>query len=229
MFNALKQLALHFLYPVKKKEAHEFNYWKQRFDAETELANDHFEFFYTTHFGFKKEFYDDKVIVDIGCGPRGSLEWADNTKRRIGVDPLAEQYKELGTGRHAMEYLSCPAEKISLPSETCDAVFSFNSLDHVSSVQGVLNEVERLLKPNGLFMLLVEVNQTPTSCEPHELNAKDIIETLVGRMQCLQLAHFKPIPGQGMYPSIQANLTVASPERCTEKGYLSAKFCKLDV
>lgn len=226
MLSKIKQLLVRFLYPVKWKESSELRYWQERFKAESKLANDHYEFFYTHHFGFTKEFYDDKVIVDVGCGPRGSLEWANNAMRRIGVDPLADRYKELGADQHAMEYFACPAENIPLESETCDAIFSFNSLDHVENVDAVLNEINRLLKPGGVFLLLVEVNQKPTACEPHELSARGILDALQDRMDCLELAHFEPGGNQSMYDSIKANKTVEGPENCTEVGYLSAKFSK---
>jgi len=39
------------------------------------------------YFGLSKDFYKGKKILDIGCGPRGSLEWADMTLERVGLDP----------------------------------------------------------------------------------------------------------------------------------------------
>jgi len=79
------------LMPTNWKEANELYYWRQRKNAEGTLSNAHYKDFYTIHFGLPESFYERKVILDIGCGPRGSLEWADMALRRIGLDPLAAE------------------------------------------------------------------------------------------------------------------------------------------
>ena len=58
--------------PVRWKEFNELNYWKQRKKAEGILSNSHYKHFYTTHFGLEDSYYNNKIILDIGCGPRGS-------------------------------------------------------------------------------------------------------------------------------------------------------------
>ena len=97
------------LIPTKWKEFNELLYWKSQNFNEGVLKNDHYEYFYTTHFGINKSFYDRKIIMDVGCGPRGSLEWAKNSKRKIGLDPLANDYLKLGVDKHSMEYISSPS------------------------------------------------------------------------------------------------------------------------
>lgn len=57
-------------------------------------------------FGLDNDYYNGKKILDIGCGPRGSLEWADKAKERIGLDPLVDDYVKLGTDKHMMNYVS---------------------------------------------------------------------------------------------------------------------------
>ena len=37
---------------------------------------------FTRRVGIEKDFYHNKKILDIGCGPRGSLEWADMAAER---------------------------------------------------------------------------------------------------------------------------------------------------
>ena len=73
---------------MTKGEA-ELNYWLGRYNDEKNVfINYHYEYFYTEHFHLAKEDFTGKRILDIGCGPRGSLEWADNALVRIGIDPL---------------------------------------------------------------------------------------------------------------------------------------------
>ena len=64
-------------------------YWRSRKAAEGVLTNSHYEFFFTAYFGSSADFYSGKRIFDVGCGPRGSLEWAEMTAERVGTDPLA--------------------------------------------------------------------------------------------------------------------------------------------
>ncbi|NIQ15431.1 MAG: hypothetical protein GTO02_13850, partial [Candidatus Dadabacteria bacterium] len=63
---------------LKKEKTHyEFAYWEERKKAEGILGNQHYEYFYTLHFNLNAISYNRKSILDIGCGPRGSLEWAN--------------------------------------------------------------------------------------------------------------------------------------------------------
>ena len=59
-----------------QKAESELAFWQDRLKQQGELTNDHYETVYTTRFGLEKAFYRGKKILDIGCGPRGSLEWA---------------------------------------------------------------------------------------------------------------------------------------------------------
>ena len=59
---------------VRAKEKAELRYWRGRVDAEGELANDQYQAAFCDRYGLDPSFYDGKRILDIGCGPRGSLE-----------------------------------------------------------------------------------------------------------------------------------------------------------
>lgn len=211
--------------PTAWKQANELHYWRRRKNTEGILSNAHYKHFYTTHFGLAESFYENKVILDIGCGPRGSLEWADMASRRIGLDPLAAEYRKLGADLHQMEYISSPAETIPLGDSACDVVFSFNSLDHVESVERVVAEIKRIVRVGGLFLLLVEINHPPTSCEPHELNPGELLRLLEPEFICGELRVYEPV-APGIYESIQANVKRDDPFR-SEKGFMSASFSRV--
>ena len=66
-------------------------------------------------FDLEPSFYEGKRILDIGCGPCGSLEWADMAAERVGLDPLVPQSMELGAKKHEMTYVAAPSEKIPFP------------------------------------------------------------------------------------------------------------------
>lgn len=52
-------------------------------------------------------------VLDVGCGPRGSLEWADRARVRVGLDPLVDAYRELGVADHAMGYVAADPRRRS--------------------------------------------------------------------------------------------------------------------
>ena len=151
------------------KHSRELDFWKSRKEAEGQLGNSHYEYYYTTHFGIERQFYRDKRILDIGCGPRGSLEWADMAAERIGLDPLVSAYRKLGIDRHRMKYCSGHSERIPFPDAYFDVVTSVNSLDHVDDVKKTIQEITRVTKPYGIFLVVVEVNHRVRVCEPHKL------------------------------------------------------------
>jgi ubiquinone/menaquinone biosynthesis C-methylase UbiE len=117
-----------------------------------------------------ERFFEGKVVLDIGPGPLGFPD-ACPARVSIGVDPLAEQYREHGLlleGSDAI-YLSVGAESIPLTSAGVDVVVARNSLDHVDDPQAVLSEARRLLRPGGTLILNFDVGHAPTATEPHTL------------------------------------------------------------
>lgn len=151
------------------KELVEISYWKYRSFMEGSLSNSHYEFFYTSFFNLSRSFYTDKRILDIGCGPRGSLEWATMAAERIGVDPLADKYLKLGAARHSMTYTKAYLENLPFPDNHFDVVCSFNSLDHVEDLRKSALEISRVVKQGGLFLLIVDIHNYPTPTEPLSL------------------------------------------------------------
>ena len=152
------------------KELYELAYWKVRKWREPVLTNDHYEPLFTTWIGLDRSHYNDKAVLDIGCGPRGSLEWADNTRERVGLDSLVNSYRKIGIDAHAMSYVHSGAENIPFEDGHFDIVTSFNSLDHVEDVTSVVRDVHRVLAPGGEFIVVVEIHAKPTIAEPHVLS-----------------------------------------------------------
>jgi len=171
------------------KYIHEYMFWKKTLEQEGALRNGQYETFFTTLFGLDKAFYDGKRILDIGCGPCGSLEWADNARKRVGLDPLAEAYQYLGADKHHMEYTPDFAESISFPDGSFDVVTSINSLDHVDSLEKVIAEIGRVLADGGHALIACEVSLAPKACEP-TLVKWDLAEKFPQDWQVLEAKRF---------------------------------------
>ncbi len=179
------------LRPEQYKQRHELRFWRQRYEAEGHtLANDQYEKYYTTFFGIDRESYRGKRLIDIGCGPRGSLEWADMAVECIGLDTLANEYLRLGADRHRMRYVNAPSESIPFPAAYFDAAFAFNSLDHVRDPARSIAEVKRIVRPGGFFLLITELNHEPTPTEPQTLSW-DVLELFAPEFECVSARAFE--------------------------------------
>ena len=209
----------------KYKDIAELGYWKIKHKKEKVLSNTHYKHYFTTHFGIDEKYYKNKVVLDIGCGPRGSLEWAKIAKCRIGLDPLASAYRKLGTDQHKMIYLNSYSENIPLRRGKCNVVSSFNSLDHVNDVRKTIREIKRVTGSEGLFLLIVEVNHMPKICEPHRISPYELIELLKPEFICKNMVVYKPVT-RGVYTSIRKNVMYEKPEHVNSKGYMSACFIR---
>jgi ubiquinone/menaquinone biosynthesis C-methylase UbiE len=216
---------------LQKADA-EIAFWKSRLQKQGVLTNDHFEYFYTTHFGLDKAFYSGKKIVDIGFGPRGSLEWATQAEIRIGIDPLARMYRQLGTNRHSMRYVACGAENLPFTPRTFDVVSSFNSLDHVDDLNLVIDEISRVLAPQGYFLLLTDIHRAPTVLEPSaftwDIVGRFLPELEVMEQRQVEQTVFSPEGFGDIYQSLQQGTPHNHNDSRERNGILSVKFRKCD-
>ena len=164
----------------KVKKWNELLFWKMHLrKTEGRFHNGHYEVLFTRLFGIDKAHYAGKRILDVGCGPLGSLEWADAAAERVGVDVLANEYLVLNKGRHRMRYVAAGSEEMPFEDGHFDTVSMFNALDHVSSIERTVTELVRVLKPGGDLLILVEIGHPPTITEPHRID-ETIVDAFPG-------------------------------------------------
>jgi ubiquinone/menaquinone biosynthesis C-methylase UbiE len=205
------------------KELFELGYWKTvKLFSKNLNSNSHYKYFYTTYFSLSEEFYKDKIILDIGCGPRGSLEWADMTAERIGVDPLAEKYLEMGAKDHKMTYKKAYVENLPFPDNYFDMICSFNSLDHVENMEIACKEITRTLKVNGLFLLIVDIHTMPTLTEPQTMNW-NFVNDYFPEFDIVEEKHLERTETYKIYSNVRNNKIV---DNDSNKGVLTAKLKK---
>lgn len=210
------------LQPFGLKKRLELLYWKLRKYAEGELTNDHYVHFYTSYFGLKKEDYLGKQILDIGCGPRGSLEWIASQADTYGLDPLADKYLKMGAYKHTMQYVKGVSESMPFEDHVMDIVCSFNSLDHVDDVSKSVREIIRVTKSGGYFLLIVDIHEQATLTEPSAFSW-DIVQQFVPYMQLLSCNHYE---GHQLWKSIRAAVPFDHDNPSPRYGVLTAMFQK---
>jgi ubiquinone/menaquinone biosynthesis C-methylase UbiE len=187
------------------------------------LRNSWYEDTFTRRVGIERAFYRDKKILDVGCGPRGSLEWADHAAERVGLDPLVDRYRSLGIDRHDTHYVNAPVEAIPYPDGYFDVVSSINSLDHVEDVDAAIREMIRVVAVGGLILLVVEIHPRPTIAEPHAL-PWELVRRFEPAMRVVEQRHLeRPADGTNY---LDADIPFDHDRRTERSGILVAKMVK---
>ena len=208
--------------PKLFKGANEILFWWYKKIIEGRLGNSHFEEFFTTFFELSYHDYKDQKVLDIGCGPRGSLEWANNTLERIGIDPLANKYVKMEGKYHKMNYINSGAENIPFYNEYFDCVSSLNSLDHVDDLDQCIKEIKRVVKKGGFFLLISDIHSFPTVAEPSNFSW-DVAKKFEPEFSVEMEKHFE---GSNMYKSLRENVVFDHSNPEDRYGILALKLKK---
>ena len=204
---------------ARRKRRHELAYWRERAAAEGTLEHRHYEHFFTEHFGLDRGFYAGKRLLDVGCGPRGSLEWAVEAAERVGLDPLAGDYARLrGDTPTTMRWVTAGAEAMPFADGAFDVVSSLNSLDHVEDVDRAIAEIARVAAPGAALLVIVDVEHEPTATEPHRLGW-DVVERLAADWDPVDVRRLARV-GDTVLGSVLAG----EPYRGEGPGVLSARL-----
>lgn len=205
------------------KEAVELMFWKRELTRSNgTFYNGHFEEFFTKLYNLEKAYFSGKRMLDVGCGPLGSLEWATGAAERVGVDPLADRYRELNRGIHSMQYVNAASEALPFADGSFDVVSMFNALDHVEDADATIKEVQRVLARGGDLMLICEIDHEPTLTEPQTLG-EDILDRF-SVCQIVMKQIFAINPEHNVYSSISESRPRASPR---DPGILCARLMKI--
>jgi len=101
----------------------------------------------------------------------------DQRRKTLFQEPPVNRLRQLHQRvPHIDDLIQTRAEQIPFPDGHFDIVTSFNSLDHVDDLARTIHEIKRVAKPNGHFLLIVEIDHPPTPTEPLTLT-KDILNS----------------------------------------------------
>lgn len=106
----------------------------------------------------------ESVVLEVGSGPVGLVSFFP-AARKFAIDPLQSFYssqRALTNPRSEdVTYIGGVGEALSLADSSCDLVIIENCIDHVKSVQGVMDELTRVLRPGGILYLTVNCRTVP--------------------------------------------------------------------
>lgn len=127
----------------------------------TEPDESHYEHFH--RYFFAKQFVKNKKVLDFGCGEGYGVDiLADSAKSVIGIDSNEETIKhakEKYTKNNVKFLHGSITELRDLEQSKFDIIVCFETIEHVSGHQKVIDEAKKLLDKNGLFIISTPIKE----------------------------------------------------------------------
>lgn len=192
------------------------NYLKVTYSEKTHPLTDYpakLAKFLFDSYKFKKKL----KLLEVGCG-RGDVmkNFQELGLECFGVD-LSQEAKVLNSG---IEVRICDLEKEKLPfkSNFFDVVYSKSFIEHLNNPENFFKEATRVLKPNGLLIILAPdwetqhrtffddyTHRTPYTC----FTLKDLYEMF--NYQEVMVNKFRQLPIAWKYPMINIFCQIIAP------------------
>jgi len=126
------------------------------------------------------------AFLDLGCGAGQSTELLKKAGYNvIGVDGCERFIIQAKMSFPQNKYICCQAESLTFLDHSFDCVASYNTIEHFIDLNKILEEVSRVLKPGGLFII-----HSPNLLSiQHQINALKTFKgmTYDGQKNLLQL------------------------------------------
>jgi SAM-dependent methyltransferase len=100
----------------------------------------------------------DARVLEVGSGAHGLIFFFDAAER-VGVDPLADEYKTLfPSWQGRARTIAAGGEQLPFDDASFEIVLCDNVVDHAHSPRRILEEIARVLAPGGLLYFTVNVH-----------------------------------------------------------------------
>lgn len=119
--------------------------------VDADLFNEHF-----ARYVYARNFCDKRTVLDTGCGSGyGTAYLAHTASRVVGIDndPSAVRYANARYGAANIDYVAGNCQQLPFQRESFDAIVSFELIEHLPDAKAYLEEVRRVLTPNGVFVV----------------------------------------------------------------------------
>lgn len=106
------------------------------------------------------EDFADRSVLEIGCGiGADGASFASAGARYVGVDLSAESAalakKRLALLNLSGEVVVTNAQQLPFAGESFDHIYSFGVMHHSPSIEAIVDEMHRVLRPGGTFCVML--------------------------------------------------------------------------
>lgn len=138
-------------------------------------------------------FMKNKKVLDIACGSGyGSDLIANEASKVCGVDISSDtiSHAEKTYRKNNLEFLVGSTSNIPYEDNTFDVVVSFETIEHHDEHEQMMNEIKRVLKPDGVLIISSpdKIYYNKTLNEPNKFHVKELE---FNEFENLLKAHFK--------------------------------------
>lgn len=163
---------------------------------------------------FARTFCRGMDVLDVASGEGyGSSLLAQVARSVVGVeiDPAAVTHAARAYSRPNLSYVNGDARAIPLPDACVDVVVSFETLEHFFEHDAFLNEVKRVLRPGGRFVISSPdrdvYSPLGSSANPYhvnELTRHEFERLLAGHFRHCAMFLQRPVLGSVLFPEDRA-------------------------
>ncbi len=165
---------------------------------------------------FARDFVRGQRTLDIACGEGyGAAALAKaGASAVIGVD-IAPETCEQARLKYGLDARVGDAQAIPLPDHSVDRVISFETIEHVDNPAGFVDEVVRVLGPDGIFIVSTPnrpVYSPDGTSNPYhlvELDEPEFVELLRSRFASVKL--YSQFPRSAPWWSLRSFAAEKSP------------------
>jgi SAM-dependent methyltransferase len=137
-----------------------------------------------------RDMHIGKAVLSIGCGLAAELlPLRKRGHETIGLDPEQSFLSKGKNAGNADYFIQAIGEQTPLRAGIFDLVLLFEVLEHVMNPDLVLNEIDRLLKPGGIFFITV-----PNRFYPFETHGIQICQKQIHNLLGIGIPFFSMVP-----------------------------------
>ena len=159
-----------------------------------------------------------REVLDVACGAGyGSALLARRARHVVGADISTETIQHAQTVYASvsnLEFRQADCAALPFPDAVFDAVVSFETIEHIEPQGQFLDEVRRVLRPEGLF-ILSSPNKLEYSERRHCINPYHLRELYRDELAALLASRF---PHTTWYGQRMSFFSVVWPERRATEG-----------
>jgi len=109
------------------------------------------------------DFYDQipqhHKVLDLGSGDGVFARLALGSRRVISVEPLLDEIKLAKTSQNAWFGIQAWGSHLPIASSSIDSAVSNSVLEHIESLEPVIDEIARVLRHNGRLLVTLPTDQ----------------------------------------------------------------------